>query len=357
MSVLSGMWWPAAAAVLGFVLACGGASAPPVAKPPAAPPAAVARATAGPDSAGAGGVPTALARVLVAIPDLSISNLSLATGVWKGFFAEEGLDVDLVQIGGQAAMPALLAGEVNYLFGWGAFSSGLIQGAPLKLVAVFQDRPPHALVAIPAIRALPDLRGRRLATSRPGGTDDQVVQRVLQMGGLRGDDVEMVRLGETSLRLAALLAGQVDATALVQPFTTEAERYGMHTLMRGGDVYQVPISIAGTSEAYLAAQPDAVRRFVRGVVRTLGYLSDARNVPEIEVFARDRYSIDGQALAEDMVAEVLRTVVASGEVSDAVLDGALASARMGVDRAADVSAATVADFSLLRAARREAGLP
>ena len=61
-------------------------------------------------------------------------------------------------------------------------------------------------------------------------------------------------------------------------------------------MYQVPISIAGTSEAYLAAAPDAVRRFARGVVRTLGYLSDARNVPEIVAFARDRaWSPPGRA--------------------------------------------------------------
>src|SRR3954449_7497230 len=94
----------AAVALLGLVLGCGGSSASPVAKAPAAPPAAVARAPAG-----TGDAPAVVARALVAIPDLSISNLPLATGVWKGFVAEAGLDADLVQIGGQAAMPALLA--------------------------------------------------------------------------------------------------------------------------------------------------------------------------------------------------------------------------------------------------------
>jgi ABC-type nitrate/sulfonate/bicarbonate transport system substrate-binding protein len=182
------------------------------------------------------------------------------------------------------------------------------------------------------------------------------LQRVLQAAGLRSDDVQMVRLGETSLRAAALLAGQVDATALAQPFTAAAEKEGYHVIARGADVLQVPISIVATSQAHLAAAPDEVRRLLRGVARSLPYLSDSSNAPEITAWAAERYNIE-QALAPAMVDEQLAAVVASGEVPEAVLDAALESARAQTDRTTPVSMAEVFDFALLRAARQESTQP
>jgi NitT/TauT family transport system substrate-binding protein len=341
-------------ALLLCVLACGGPNVAPAAPPASAPStvaASPARSAAEPPAA-----PAALSTVRVAIPDLSIATLPLAATVWKGFYREEGLDLELVQIGGQAALPALLNGEVGYLYGWGATSTGIVQGAPLKVLAIIQDRPPHVVVAQAAIRTPADLRGRRLASSRPGGTDDQILQRVLQSAGLRPDDVEMVRLGETSLRLQGLLAGQIDATALAQPFTAAAEKEGYHVIARGGDVLQVPISIVATSQAHLAAAPDEVRRVLRGVARSLPYLRDPANTPEIVAWAAERYNVE-PALAPAMVDEQLAAVVASGEVPEAVLDAALESARAQTDRTEPVALASVFDFALLRAARQEINRP
>jgi ABC-type nitrate/sulfonate/bicarbonate transport system substrate-binding protein len=166
----------------------------------------------------------------------------------------------------------------------------------------------------------------------------------------------MARLGETSLRLQALLAGQVDAAALAQPFTAAAEKEGFHVIAKGRDVLQVPISIVATSQAYLGAAPDDVRRFLRGVARGYPYLADPVNVPEIVAWAAERYSID-PALAPSMVEEQLATVVASGEAPEAVLDAALESARAQTDRAEPVPLASVFDFTLLRAARQEISRP
>jgi NitT/TauT family transport system substrate-binding protein len=294
--------------------------------------------------------------VRVAIPDLSIATLPLAVGAWQGFYQAEGLDVEQVQIGGQAALPALLAGEVGYLYGWGAASTGIVQGAPLKVLAIWQDRPPHVVVVQAAIQTPADLRGRRLATSRAGGTDDQIIQRVLAGAGLLPDDVEMARLGETSLRLGALLAGQVDATALVEPFTSEAQKEGYRLLVRGRDVLQVPISIVATSRDHLTGAPDEARRFVRGVVRTLAYISDPANKPAIVTWATERYALD-PALAPAMVDETLSTIVRSGEVPEPVLDSALESARAQTDRTVSVPLGDVFDFTLLHAERQELGQP
>src|SRR5712692_1401158 len=93
--------------------ACAGAPAASPPGPAGAPPAATAQ------SGRAAAAPASLTAVRVAMPTIDLSNLPLAVGIWKGWYRELGLDVELVRIGGQAAFPSLLNGEVSYLFGWG----------------------------------------------------------------------------------------------------------------------------------------------------------------------------------------------------------------------------------------------
>src|SRR5206468_1893080 len=119
-----------------------------------------------------------------------------------------------------------------------------------------------------------------------------IIQRALQTAGLRADDVEMVRMGETSTRYGALVAGQMDAATLIQPFTADAEKQGMHVLARGGDLLQLPVGIIGTSQAHLAAEPDEVRHFLRVTMRNLAYLRDPANRAEVVELARQQFEID-----------------------------------------------------------------
>ncbi len=317
------------------------------ARPPAAP-----AATASAPAATA----APLVAVRVAVPTIDLSNLPLAIGLWKGWYRDAGLDVELVRIGGQAALPALLNGEVSYLFGWSAASGGIVQGAPIKILAILLDRPPHVVVAQPDVQAVAALRGRRVASSRAGGTDDLIIEHALRTAGLRPDDVEMVRLGETSTRYSALVAGQVDAAALIQPFTADAEKQGLHVLVHGDDILLLPVGIIGTSQAHLAAAPAEAPALLGVVARSLAYVRDRANRPEIVRLATAHLDLD-PTLAEVMVDEALSTVSPNGEAPSAVLDGAIDVARRQADKPEPISLANVVDFSLLRAARQAAGEP
>jgi hypothetical protein len=87
-------------------------------------------------------------------------------------------------------------------------------------------------------------------------------------------------------------------------------------------------------------------------VRSLPYLTDPANTPEIVTWAAERYNVE-PALAPTMVDEQLATIVTSGEAPEAVLDAALESARAQTDRTEPIALATVFDFAPLRAARQE----
>jgi NitT/TauT family transport system substrate-binding protein len=306
--------------------------------------------------AAAPAAPPAPTAVRVALPTLDLSNLPLAVGLWAGHFREEGLEVELVRIGGQASLAALLNGEVQYLFGWGATSGGLVQGAPVKVLAILLDRPPHQVVVRPDIQRAADLRGRRIGVSRAGGSDEVLIERALQTAGLRLEDTEVVRIGETSPRYSALIANQVDAATLTEPFVHEAQRQGLYVLARGSDLLQLPVGIVSTTQQQLGEQPELVRRYLRAVARNLALLHDPAAFPAIVQQATPYFQLD-PALAEIQVADALTWVTRDGEAPDDVLATALETARLQAGLPAPIPLAAAFDFTLLRQARREAGLP
>ncbi len=63
-------------------------------------------------------------------------------GTDKGYFAAEGLEVELVGAGGSVATPALISGDVQFSGSPSAAISAILKGAPLKIIYVMRDRPP-----------------------------------------------------------------------------------------------------------------------------------------------------------------------------------------------------------------------
>lgn len=306
---------------------------------------------AGASTAPAAAPAAAPTTVRIGMPTIDLSNLPLTIGIWKGYFEAENLNVELLRVGGQAALPALLNGEVDYLFGWGAASSGIAQDVPMRVLAILLDRPPHVVVARAGIHGPADLRGGRLAMSRAGGSDEAVITRALAKVGLRLEDVEAVRLGETSARYGALAAGQVDAATLIQPFTAQAEAQGMQVIARGADLLQTPLGIVATTQAQLDARPDVAPRLLRGVVRGLDFLQDPANRAEIVALTVARTDLD-PATAPLLVEETLQIVSQTGEVPDAVLEEAIAGVRARAGRSDPLPLAKVVDYSLLHEARQ-----
>src|SRR5579875_573660 len=75
----------------------------------------------------------------------------------KGYFAEEGLDVDLTSAGGGVAVPAMISGNLDFTGSGSSAISAILKGAKLKVVMVGQDRPGWQLwSAKPELKTLAD---------------------------------------------------------------------------------------------------------------------------------------------------------------------------------------------------------
>ena len=96
-----------------------------------------------------------------ALPGNSMGYLPLFVAVHRGFFKDEGLDIELPRLVPAMAQNALLAGEVHY---HGLADSGLrlaARGLPLKAIFYGADKPMYYLVAQKDIRSVAELKGKK----------------------------------------------------------------------------------------------------------------------------------------------------------------------------------------------------
>jgi ABC-type nitrate/sulfonate/bicarbonate transport system substrate-binding protein len=263
--------------VVGLLLlaSCGAPAAggAPTSVPPTAPAAASApRATTAPQPAPT--APRALepARFIVTAISLSISPAPVAYDM--GFFAEEGIDADLVYVAG-AATPAqaLVAGEVQFVGGAGATAvpAGL-EGAGLVVIAVHVNTFAFSIMA-PALERMDQLRDKRVAITRRGAATDYAARYALPRFGLQPErDVLIVPLEGNPEILAGLETGAADAGVMSDFGTAETRRRGYHELLDISTL-GVEYSLTGlvTTRKLVEERPDYVRRFVRGWVRGLAY--------------------------------------------------------------------------------------
>jgi NitT/TauT family transport system substrate-binding protein len=307
--------------LLGQVLACAGPGAPaagsrtesaPAAKPPAAAPAAQA-----PSAAPAPAPPPALTKVIVGhFPATHTGGVYIAHE--RGYFAEQGLEVDLTPFQSLPDAALLLnSGQMDvYAGGTGAnLYNAIARGIALKAVADKAHSEPgvkyKAFVARKdlwdsgEIRSIADLRGRPVAGLPSGGGVEYQMEKVLATANMTMDDVHFRGLGVPE-QLAALANKGVDGAFVFQPALCTAERRGLAVVippllddvapgLQGG--------VINYSAHFMRDKPQAARGFMVAYVKALRDYNDAqRRGPDRDVIIDilDKYvKLPDRALYEE----------------------------------------------------------
>lgn len=205
-------------------------------------------------------------RIRVGISSFSPSYASFFIGSQRGFYAEEGLAVEIILIPGLTSTRALLGGSVD--FASASNPNAAVQGAKLKMLMVMNDKPTSTIFARPGIKTVEELRGKKLGGSTVGSLDYGWMKELLSKYGLTLErDVIFVPIGPTSTRFTALKAGTIDATSLSPPASFLAQDQGFPILARIADqVEDIQASIV-TMEDKLGRQAPQVQRFLRATVK------------------------------------------------------------------------------------------
>src|SRR5512144_3051471 len=109
-------------------------------------------------------------RVTIATPSRGLFEFPVVVAMRKGFYKDEGIDVDKVQMQPALGVKALISGDVDYLLAWGSALRAVVSGVPIKAVLGFAGRPLHVLIACPAIKTSKDLKGKTIGVDSVAGT-------------------------------------------------------------------------------------------------------------------------------------------------------------------------------------------
>lgn len=224
------------------------------------------------------GVPFAAEHVVIGTPSRGLFEFPAVVAMRKGFYREEGLEVDKVQMQPAVAVKALMSGDIDYLLAWGSAVRAAVTGIPIKAVVGMVSRPLHVLIARPDIKTAKDLKGKTIGVDSVAGTVDYLSRVAVRHYGLEPErDVKIIVTGESPTRLAALRAGSIDATAIDVAFAMKAEDEGFKRLLYLGDVIELPLSGIAVMDKKLQSQRDQVKKVVRATMRGTRFMKQNRS--------------------------------------------------------------------------------
>ena len=141
-----------------------------------------------------------------------MSFLSGGVAKYQGYFKDEGLDVEVLQMNANVSVAALAAGNVDYNLILQSVVTANLRGLPLKIAGILIERPNHVVVAHPSIQKFADLKNKKIAISSFGSLVDILAR--LTAAHFKLDprsDVQYVAAGSSSARVAQLQTGVVQA--------------------------------------------------------------------------------------------------------------------------------------------------
>jgi ABC-type nitrate/sulfonate/bicarbonate transport system substrate-binding protein len=225
---------------------------------------------------------TLLPRALHAAPmRISYSAISGAmASLWVaqegGYFKREGLDTELLYIGGGSLLiQSMLSGDVPLAYGPSVpVINASLRGSDLVLIGNTGNSLVFSIMSRPEIKQPAQLKGKKVGVTRLGGSTDWALDAALKQWGLeRGRDLIVIQTGGMPEGLAALTSGALDAVVLSPPSNFRAQKAGMHELADDGQLGIVfPNTPLSTTRSFIKSNRDMVLRFLRGFTQGLNRL-------------------------------------------------------------------------------------
>ncbi|NVK33972.1 MAG: ABC transporter substrate-binding protein [Rhodobacteraceae bacterium] len=231
-----------------------------------------------------GATAIALATISAFAPAQAAEKLTLAHSTWvgygplyiakdKGFFAEEGLDVELVIMeDAKTRMPALAAGRVDVAVTTiDTVLTFTSEAHPLTYLFALDDSAGgDGIVANKEITSVEDLKGKKIAYTE-GSVSQFFLSVLLKEAGMSLADVDSLNMtaGDAG---AAFVAGRVDAAVTWEPWLTRGKATDHGALLVDSSTTPGLITdVAVTTEETLAAKPEAMAALYRAWAKAVAW--------------------------------------------------------------------------------------
>ena len=295
-------------------------------------------------------------RIFFAYPSPSTSFLPLVVAQKRGFFNDEGVQLELVNVRPAITIPGLLTGNVDFTTILGTPIGARMRGAPVVIVGVFADKPMDFLVGAKGIRSAKDLKGRVVGISALGSATHFLTLRILNAIGLDPNrDVTIRAVGDEGLRLQALATGLIHAALLGSQGVIEGQKLGFGVIVASADVIEtLPLGGVSTTLKKVKENPEQVRRVLRAGLKGLRYVRE--NKPGTIDVIQSWFKLD-KTVAAATYDLAIKSYSRNGEVNDKGILLSMEFARASGKIEKEMSPSEMVDFSLLREVRKELAWP
>lgn len=216
--------------------------------------------------------------------------LALSIAELQGFFADEGLNVSIVDFaGGSKALQAVVGGSADVVSG--AFEHTLSmhsKGMPFRAF-VAQGRTPMIGLGVSTqtmanYQSPADLSGKRIGVTAPGASTNIMVNMFLTPHGVRPNDVSFVGVGTGVGAVNAMRSGQIDAIANTDPVISMLEQSGDIKVVADTRTVEGTVAVYGGSmpssclyapESFITSNPNVAQALANAIVRADKWIQQA----------------------------------------------------------------------------------
>lgn len=300
---------------------------------------------------------TATKKVRVSIPGANVTYLPFYAAKDKGYYREEGIDVEFILMPANLASTAVLTGDIDYNGAVTGVVGAAVKGQPMKAVIFTMRSPVQGLMAKPDIKNLQQLKRTKIGVSSPGSTTDLATRQILKKQSFEsGRDYSIVYVATEAGRLAALETGVLDAAMLSVPENILARQKGFNELALSADHLDFPQNGFGTSMKKIKENPDEIARMVRATLRGLMFVSESKNKEACLDMIMKNWSIKSRAMASEMYDYMTKAMLRDASINMSGLQALVDQQRESAKVTEPISAAQVIDYSFVERARKELGI-
>ncbi|GGH27232.1 ABC transporter substrate-binding protein [Alsobacter metallidurans] len=263
--------------------------------------------------------------------------LPLTIAERKGFFKEQGLDVEISDFaGGAKSLQGLVGGSLDVVTG--AYEHTIrMQAKGQDIRAVLElGRFPGIAVGIAkakadAYKSPKDLKGMKIGVTAPGSSTNMLVNFLLAKEGLTPQDASFIGVGSAQSAVASIRNGQLDAISHLEPVLSMLERSGdikivvdtrteegTKALFGGSN----PAAVLYVKKDFIDKNPNTVQALTNSLYKALVWINKS-SPAEIAAAVPEEYLLGDKELYELAVKNSKPTYSQTGIVTESGMKSTL----------------------------------
>ena len=245
--------------------------------------------------------------------------LPLTIAEQRGYFKDEGLNLEVVDFaGGSRALAAVVGGSADVVSGAFEHTVNMQAKGQFMRAFVLQGRAPQIVLGVnpktmPNYKTVADLKGKKIGVTAPGSSTNVMVNFILAKAGLKPSDVSIIGVGAGNGAVAAMRTGQIDALSNLDPIISLLQRSGDLKIVADTRIVAEADSVFGgpmpagclyTPQTFIDKNPNTVQAMTNAMVRankwihTAGAREILETVPETYLLGDRAVYIDAFLAAQ-----------------------------------------------------------